>query len=43
LLLAGLFGLVASLVMLGRRKRRPKRFLSDDFDFADRKDTENRR
>ena len=41
LLFAGVSGLVLSMLMLGRRKvsRRPL----DNFDFFDRKDSENRR
>lgn len=43
LLFAGLLGLVASLRMLGRPKRRSNRFLLGNFDFAERKDNESRR
>lgn len=43
LLLAGVFGLVLSLFMLGRRKRTTKRTLPDNFDFGDRKHSERRR
>jgi hypothetical protein len=43
LLLAGVLGLALSLVMIGRRKRVGRRSLPDNFDFADRKDSESRR
>lgn len=43
LLFAGVLGLALSMLMLGRRKRRQNRWLPDNFDFSDRKDSENRR
>jgi hypothetical protein len=42
-LLAGFLGLVLSLFMLGGRKRSPSRSLPDNFDFVNRKQSENRR
>jgi len=43
LLLAGVTGVVLSLCMAGRRRRRSRRALPDNFDFADRKHSESRR
>jgi hypothetical protein len=43
LVLAGLLGLLVSLVMHGRRKGRSTRPLPGNFDFGDRKHSENRR
>lgn len=43
LLLTGVLGLAISFCMLGRRKRRARRSLPDNFDFTDRKHSEYRR
>lgn len=43
LLFAGVLGLALSLFMIGRRKRRVKRSLPNNFDFVDRKHSESRR
>lgn len=43
LLLTGVLGLGLSVFMIGRRQRRPGRSLPGNFDFIDRKNSENRR